>query len=481
MLTDLAIELERKDGLACALAWYETLEEKGISGEQAILLDYNRANAIAGERYGTDWMWEQPTLARELYFLRRAVSHQKFTQMDDAFQCKCLNNLGNRLDVAGRAIDALDCWRRALDVQPNFGMALCNRAKTLADYATALEDNGQRALILWAAHKEASAALAPTAIYTDVRDERNRGKTKTLKEWIESVMDVDKMSRLDPLTYKDTSATDEERDYRRWCLVNCLYLNPLNELGCYTVATCDSKCLEAHVVPVDAPHKFESFFDQMKQEYVSARWLLYEGLIAKMPHFSDRDVFLQSTEPRPSLSLAIEKVKTAYRIAYSIFDKVGFFMNSYMELGIPEKRVSFRTLWRADEKKPVIRKEFDLTGNWAFCGLYWLAKDFFEKENDEVAEPQARGLSDIRNHIEHKYLRVTVVESPAAPPDDLAFMVSREQFESKAMHLLKLARSALIYLAIGVGFEERRREPSRAGMRLEEIPSTPYLPDAEKV
>jgi hypothetical protein len=76
---------------------------------------------------------------------------------------------------------------------------------------------------------------------------------------------------------------------------------------------------------------------------------------------------------------------------------------------------------------------------------------------------------------------VTVVESPAAPPDDLAFMVSREQFESKAMHLLKLARSALIYLAIGVGFEERRREPSRAGMRLEEIPSTPYLPDAEKV
>jgi LA2681-like HEPN len=88
--------------------------------------------------------------------------------------------------------------------------------------------------------------------------------------------------------------------------------------------------------------------------------------------------------------------------------------------------------------------------------LYWLAKDFFEKANDEVAGPQAHGLSDIRNHIEHKYLRVTAVESPTVPPDDLAFMVSREQFERKTMHLLKLARSALIYLAIGVGFEERR-------------------------
>ena len=113
--------------------------------------------------------------------------------------------------------------------------------------------------------------------------------------------------------------------------------------------------------------------------------------------------------------------------------------------------------------------------------MYWLAKDFFEKENDEVAEPQARGLSEIRNHIEHKYLRVTAAESPAAPPDDLAFMVSRGQFEGKAMHLLKLARSALIYLAIGVGFEERRREPGRARMPLEDIPSTPYVPDADKV
>ena len=98
-----------------------------------------------------------------------------------------------------------------------------------------------------------------------------------------------------------------------------------------------------------------------------------------------------------------------------------------------------------------------------------------------MAEPQARGLSDIRNHIEHKYLRVTVAESPTVPPDDLAFMVSREQFEGKAIHLLKLARSALIYLAIGVGFEERRREPGRADLTLEKLPSTPVLPDAEKM
>jgi hypothetical protein len=481
-LTDLAIELGRKDSLACVLAWHEALEQKGIRGERAIALDFNRANAIAGERYGTKWQWEQATLAREVFYLRRAVSHQNFAQIPEVLRCVCLNNLGNRLRVAGRVIEALECWRRTLEVQPNFGMALCNRAITLVHYAEALEDTEEKALFWWVAHREASAALAQTALYTDVRDEATRAIAKRLKEWIESILNMEGIAAdaVDPLTWQDTAASEEERDYRHWCLVNCLYLNPLNDLGPYTVATTDSVGIAAHVVPVDAPHILQSFFDQMKQEYVSVRWLLYEGLTVKMPHFSDRDVLLQATEPRPSLSLAIEKLKTAYRICYSLFDKVGFFMNAYMELGIPATQVSFRTLWRTGENKP-IRREFDLTGNWGFCALYWLAKDFSEKANDEVAEPQARGLSDIRNHIEHKYLRVTVAESPTAPPDDLAFMVSREQFEGKAVHLLKLARSALIYLAIGVGLEERRREAGRTGITLEEIPSTPYLPDAEKI
>jgi tetratricopeptide (TPR) repeat protein len=298
----------------------------------------------------------------------------------------CLSNLGNRMKVAGRIIEALDYWRRALELIPNFGMALCNRARILSGYAEAIEDPNQKALFLFMAHREASAAVAPTAFYTDARDEQTKAMARGLKEWIESAIDVKGITALDPLTGPDASATEEERKYRNWCLVNCLYLNPDNDLGPYTVATTDLVGLAAHDVPVEAPYRFQSFYDQMKQEYVSARWLLYEGTTLKVPHFSDRDVLLQATEPRPSLSLAVEKAKAAYRISYSLFDKVGFFINAYMELGIPERGVTFRTLWRPDEKKP-IRGEFDLTGNWAFCALYWLAKDFFEEATDEVAEP----------------------------------------------------------------------------------------------
>ncbi len=201
-LTDLAGELGLKDGIACALLWYEALEKRGISGKPAVALDFGRANAIAADRYGTNWKWEQPTLAREIFYLRRAVSNPLFEESPAITKCMCLNNLGSRLQVAGRAIEALDCWCRVIEVNPNFGMSLCNRARMLAFYAHsgALEDRDEQALFYWVAHREASAATAPTADYAhqDIAGV-NRNLAKELKEWIESFLNVKEIAALDPL------------------------------------------------------------------------------------------------------------------------------------------------------------------------------------------------------------------------------------------------------------------------------------------
>src|SRR5271155_4761512 len=90
LLSDIALQLGRKDGLARALTWYETLEQKNIRGEVAIHVDFNRANAIAAQRYGTNWQWEQPTLAHEMYYLRRAISHPDFAKASEVIRCQCL-------------------------------------------------------------------------------------------------------------------------------------------------------------------------------------------------------------------------------------------------------------------------------------------------------------------------------------------------------------------------------------------------------
>jgi hypothetical protein len=314
-LMSLAEELGREDGRTCAVSWFEAIDPRSVSGKLAILLDYTIANAIAGERFGTRWQWEQPTLARELFYLRRAVSRPEFAQIPDVTKCMYLNNLGNRLQVAGRILDALDIWRKALEILPNFGMTLCNRGKALAHYADAVDDGDIRALLLWAAHRDASAAIASTATYTSVRDAGNRKLAAELKDWIESLVDVKGIDSLTPLEQETRRIDPEERDYVLWCVKNCLYLNPINDLGAYGLAASDTLSLVTHVVLVDAPYTFQSFFDQMKQEYVSARWLLYERLMLTSPHFSDREVLLSSAEPRSSFSLSTEKLKAAFRVS----------------------------------------------------------------------------------------------------------------------------------------------------------------------
>ena len=89
-------------------------------------------------------------------------------------------------------------------------------------------------------------------------------------------------------------------------------------------------------------------------------------------------------------------------------------------------------------------------------------------------------LRQIRNHLEHKYLRVTVRGSSVGPPDDLGLNVSRADFQDKCLYLLSLGRAALVYLSAGVKAEEARRMPGRAGISIEELPVSPALPDDEK-
>jgi hypothetical protein len=83
-------------------------------------------------------------LAREIFYLRRAVSNPDFPQVSDVTKCKCLNNLGRRRSVAGRAAEALEYWRRTLEVCPNYGMALFNEPEhcTITRHRLKMSMNG---------------------------------------------------------------------------------------------------------------------------------------------------------------------------------------------------------------------------------------------------------------------------------------------------------------------------------------------------
>jgi hypothetical protein len=256
----------------------------------------------------------------------------------------------------------------------------------------------------------------------------------------------------------------------------------LNDLGAYTIAAQDVLHLPSLTMGIDVaepgPPIAFGFYNQLKQEFVSARWLCFEGLSEDRAHFSDASTHLYDTLSIPAYSLAVEKTKIALRMAYSLLDKIGFFINDYFNVGLPERTVSFRSVWHERKGDPkALAAVFQDRQNWPLRGLYWLGKDIFEPAFQEVAEPEAERLAELRNHLEHKYCQVhedlgigysrfaTSGKGPA-----LGFRIGRDLLEAKSLHILKKARAALIYLSLAVHREESVRSEVRDAELTVELP-----------
>jgi LA2681-like HEPN len=445
--------------------------QRDLSAKLLALLDYFRANAWA-THYRTRladraavWAWEQPEVEQQIFLLRRALYSDAFPTLHPLHRCQILTNLANQFDTVGRFIEARAMWSEALALEPDFWMARANRGRALMHYANALYDAGHAAVFALRAHHDLMAAL----VAIDKRPQW--GDPSLVGPFAESAANIGRVYDLDAIETSYNPAapelgTDEpERSYRQWCLAARLFLNPLNDVEKEAIAAQDVMTLPSFTTSIREPPVLIGFFNQLKQEYASARWFLYRGLQQREPHSSDRGVLLYNTLDNPAYGLGVERTKIAFRMAYSIFDKVAFFLNRYLKLGIPEKRVSFRTLWREKEKGP-IRDQLDRSENWALRGLFWLSKDLFEESLRETTNPDARLLSELRNHLEHKYVKVHDFVAPtgqtgcASDPffDDFAYSLSRDQLERSSLKLLKLSRATLIYLSLGMHHEERRRD-----------------------
>lgn len=166
-------------------------------------------------------------------------------------------------------------------------------------------------------------------------------------------------------------------------------------------------------------------------------------------------------------------------MAYSLLDKIGYFLNDYLGLKIPEHLVTFRSLWyeQRDRRKP-LRGELGRRENWPLRGLFWLSKDLSEDEPGfrDALEPEVRDLAVIRNHLEHKHLKLHDDLWPGRDEagdklmsflvDSLAYSIRRAEFAAKALRLLKMVRAALIYLSLAVWREESSRAEARPADKL---------------
>ena len=454
---------------------FNTICLDNITSKNKAVLYYNIANAWNYKyRYEKDknkdvWNFDQPNVEEQLFYLRSCINEPEFNTLPIYNQCLAYTNLANTLDTIGRYIDAIALWKKALDLDENFGMALGNIALGMEYYARDIYDNAHKCILIKGAYDYYSKAInnldnmhqLNVQTFTSSSDRL----LKTLKENcnIENINEVlDKKFNL--------GKTKQEKSYRLWCLQNTLFLNPINDLGEYSVCARDVISTPNIVTALDVGPIYQGFYNQMKQEYVSARYLLYEGLINQKPHFSDSEVLLYDTFDLPCYSLSIEKVKTAFRIAYGIFDKIAFFINEYFNLGVPQNKVYFQRIWFENgNKKNGVLLNINISENLPLRGLYWLSRDLYDDKAGfkNFVEPNAKNLHEIRNHVEHKYFKVLEYvnfDKNFAMPgldDDLAYTIQRNDFEQKTLFLIKLVRNALIYLSLSIHVEEQKRENAR--------------------
>jgi hypothetical protein len=380
-------------------------------------------------------------------------------------RCQIETNLANQLSTVGRFVDAVAVWHRALALDPNFGMALGNRGYGLVSYARSLYDTGHRDVFLLAAHKNLEAAISSKAKYAQTDHRQARAFFAERMKEIEGAIDVPEARQAVKLDGFSLGTSKSEQAYRRWALDERLFLNPLNDLGPHSIAATDVLSLPTFTTGIGETPSVIGFFNQMEQEYASGRWLLYDGIYSENTHFSDRDVMIHNTLDYTSHALAVEKTKAAFRIGYSLLDKIAFFLNHYARLGVETDRVYFKSIWY-DRKTRAIREELASSRNWPLRGLFWLSKDLFDPEFQDVMEPEAQALYKIRNRLEHSYFKVHEMLVPSTGTrldmwaDKLAYSVRREDFQAKALHVFRLARAGLIYLSLGMHQEELKRKAS---------------------
>lgn len=475
-LIDASEDLGRPEGLVHALRVIDALLGSALEPGVEATLHYFAANAHSAlwtvERTSNPsadwrWVWSSPHTEQVVLSYRRAIVHPGFGELDVLRRCEIHTNLGNTFSTLGLSFEALAQFDAALDLDPSFGMARGNRGQVEDYLAYTLYTTSHQWAFAGHAHADLAAALTPNKYPL----------TQGAQQMFVRLRD-----RLGPRIAKaggvcwnpyepSLGDTLEERRYRTWCLNRRLFLNPYNDLVALPISASDSFLLPPLDAPLDEGPKYHGAFNQLKQGFASARYLLYEGITDRELHTSDRRVALSNTLDYPIYGYGIERIKMAYRSLYGLFDQIAFLLNDFLSLGIKPSGINFRTLWYEDRNpKRGVRSDIADRKSGPLHALFWLGKDLFETRDGfiDALDPEAQRLGDLRNHLEHRYLKVLEyvplhddAETRSLFFDDLAHKITRQDLVERAVRLSQTARAAILYLALAMHIENVHRKKGR--------------------
>lgn len=466
---DQASDEKNIDAINRALEKIEKNNVEELSSKELARLYFLKANCYATKRVISgdvkNWSWEDENLEKEIYYLRLSISECNSIPIKDDYsdlRYRVQTNLANALNHVGRFVEAIETWDNVLNENPTYAMAIGNRGHSLSWYARYLYDPYHQPIFLNESYWEIKKAL-------EIGVEKHA--VKDLLDWVDH---LDSLTDWNEFNFEpgdeSRGRSKIERSYRTWCIDNRLFLNPLNDIWMKDIVANDVLTFPPTIVKKGDENplfpEVYGIYNQLKQEYVSARYILFEAIEESNTslHFSDKRVKLYDMLDYREYRLWIEKLKMAFLSAYAIFDKIAYLLNQHWNLSINVQSVKFNSVWMkpGDKRKPLLEK-FRYSDNWPLRGLFWLSKDlYFRTSENRPIEPDARHLNHIRNHIAHKYLRVydhRLVDTKTWRENsghELSYPISDLELKRQTMKVIKLVRSALIYLSLAAHAEESK-------------------------
>lgn len=473
LINDLALRIDTasdaKDIAALEVLDTECADLLDNEDHCGALLHYFRSNVQDGLQSAINpqsWEWRQPYREKQLLYLRKARDSYLPGPVTSSRLAQIITNLANQINTLGRPIEALRLYDRVLRSRPRFAMAMVNRGLARFTFARMVYDEGHRAVLASYACHDLERAVDPDLEWESAPANIMEVINAKVAD-IRSVVDVDAVLARTELNGWSLGE-GQTKAYRLRMLDRQLFLNPIVMLGPHSIAAGDPMHLPSHIFEGTIPPLIGRY-NQMKQEFVGARLLYHEAMMAEPlddcpVHFADNEVRLYDTLDYPVFSIGAERLRLAFRTAYGLLDKIASFVNAYYNLEHEPDRVDLRGVWYTDlRNRKVLHRNLADRQNLALRGLYWLSFDIVGTSNgpDDALSPEAAHLNTLRNALEHRCLVLTT-ETFGMGGDDGIEREAITTFQRYTERMLELVHEALILLSLAMHEEEIRKRRDRS-------------------
>ncbi|WP_048190769.1 LA2681 family HEPN domain-containing protein [Methanobacterium sp. SMA-27] len=361
-------------------------------------------------------------------------------------------NLGNCYDHLGRTIDALECYEKALDLKPDYAMALGNKGIALCKYSFLLGKKYKTLLI--DAHYFISKALE-----IGVSSKSKNSFTIWLK-CIEKHFDDKKLSKKSPNFpgYKIEAKSDLSQHLKEQTMENQLYLNVCSFCQKCDASIGDTINIERMRIKIDEDYSIDndpylrlsSHLNHIKEDYISARFLLIlSGYNDLDLNFVYEDARFIETLDYSLHNMDLQLLRLSFRNFYDILDKIAFFINDHLNLEIEDTRINFMKIWYStwnySPKKREINEKIIETQSDGLNALFDIHWDF--EENGSYYN-----LRKTRNALTHRYVNIKMF---CIEESDVE--MTPETFLKRTLELAGIVRNAIFYLMYFVNEMERNK------------------------